>query len=280
MKYKIVADSSSDVLKLNGVCYASAPLKIITNEREFVDDENLDVKDMVDFLGCYKGKSSTSCPNQNDWLHTFGDAERIFCITITATLSGAYNSALLAKQMYEEMYPDRKVYVLNSLTTGPEMSLIIDMIKEQILLEKDYDEICCAIEEYSKNTGLLFVLQSMRNLANNGRVSSIVAKMAGILGIRAVGKASAKGDLEMIDKCRGEAKTLQCLIESLKKEGFVNGKIKIDNCYNEQTAEVFKELVLKNFPDATVEMGKCLGLCSFYAENGGLLIGFEKGSKK
>ena len=70
------------------------------------------------------------------------------------------------------------------------------------------------------------------------------------------------------------------IIDSLKNEGFVDGKIKIDNCCNEKTAEAFKTLVLSTFPEAEVEMGVCLGLCSFYAENGGLLIGFEKGSKK
>ena len=176
MKFKIVADSSSDVLNLNGIDFESAPLKIITAEREFTDDEKLDVKDMVEFLSNYKGKSSTSCPNQNDWLNSFGDADRIFCITITATLSGSYNAAVLAKQMYEEMYPDRKVYVCNSLSTGPEMALIIDKINELVLAGTEYEDICRNIEEYSKNTGLLFVLQSMRNLANNGRVSVLLLK--------------------------------------------------------------------------------------------------------
>ena len=277
MKFKIVSDSSSDVLNLDGVDFESAPLKIITNEKEFTDNENLNVKDMVKFLGSYKGKSSTSCPNQSDWLNTFGDADRIFCITITATLSGSYNSAMLAKQMYEEMYPDRKVYVLNSLSTGPEMALIIDMIRDMILDEMDFEEICNEIEYYSGMTGLIFVLQSMRNLANNGRVSHLVARMAGMLGIRAVGKASDKGDLEMLAKCRGEAKTLQCLIETLKEEGLCDGKVKITHCLNEKTALSLKELINKNFPDAKVEIYGTRGLCSFYAENGGLLIGFEKG---
>ncbi len=276
MKFKIVTDSSSDMITLNGTDFESAPLKIITDEREFTDDAKLDVKDMVDFLSTYKGKSSTSCPNQSDWLNTFGDADRIFCITITATLSGSYNSAVLAKQMYEEMYPDRKVYVLNSLSTGPEMALIIDKINELIQAGTDYEDICNSIEEYSKTTGLLFVLQSMRNLANNGRVSGIAAKMAGILGIRAVGKASSKGDLEMLEKCRGEAKTLQCIVNNLKKEGLTDGCVKIANCLNEKTATTLKEMILNNFPNAKVEIYSCRGLCSFYAENGGLLIGFEK----
>lgn len=100
--------------------------------------------------------------------------------------------------------------------------------------------------------------------------------MAGILGIRAVGKASAKGDLEMLEKCRGEAKTLQCIVENLKKEGLTCGKVKIANCLNERTADLLKEQIISNFLDVSIEVYPCRGLCSFYAENGGLLIGFEK----
>lgn len=202
-KIKIVTDSSSDVLSLENIDFASAPLKIIAEQNEFTDDKNLDVSQMVEFLSKYKGKSSTSCPNPQDWLLAFGDADEIFCITITATLSGSYNAALSAKQIYEEKYPDRKVFVLNSLSTGPEMKLLIEKIREHASLNTPYEKICDEITEYSKNTHLLFMLECMKNLANNGRVSHLVAKAAGLLGIRVIGKASAVGDLETLDKCRG-----------------------------------------------------------------------------
>ena len=87
MKTRIVTDSSSDILTLPKVEFASAPLKIITAEKEYIDDERLNVRQMVDELSEYNGKSSTSCPNPADWLNAFGDAEQIFCITITGTLS-------------------------------------------------------------------------------------------------------------------------------------------------------------------------------------------------
>lgn len=275
-KIKIVADSSSDVLNLSAVPFCSAPLKIITTEKEYVDDINLDVYNMVTELGQYKGKSSTSCPNSADWLETFGDADEIYCVTITATLSGSYNAAMMAKQVYEEMYPERKVFVLNSLTAGPEMSLIIDKIEEMVLADKPFEEICKEVEDYSQKTGLLFVLESMRNLANNGRVSHLVAKMTGILGIRVVGKASDVGDLEPLNKCRGEAKSLNAITEHLSNLGLKTGKVKISHCFNEETAIKLKDLINTKFPKAKVEINECRGLCSFYAEKGGMLIGFEK----
>ena len=273
---KIVSDSSSDVVSLEGVSFASAPLKIITTDQEYVDDEKLDVTQMVDDLLKYKGKSSTSCPNTEDWIRSFGDAEEVFCVTITSTLSGSYNSACIAKEMYEKAHPNRKVFVLDTLSTGPEMKLIIDKIQSLILEGKTFEDICDAITHYRQSTGLFFMLESMKNLANNGRVSPIVAKIAGTLGIRLVGKASEQGDLQPLNKCIGEKKALDTIVTHLKNLGSKIKKINIAHCLNEKAAISLKERILKEFEKVKVEIYKCKGLCSFYAEKGGLLIGYEK----
>jgi len=275
-KFKIVADSSADLLMLSDINFCSAPLKIITAEAEYVDDEKLDVKNMVNRLCKYKGKSSTSCPNPEDWLKAFGDAQFIFCVTITGTLSGSYNAAAVAKDMYESLYPDRKVFVLNSLSTGPEMKLIIEKICSLISETEDFDYICEQTTKYCKQTGLLFVLESMKNLANNGRVSPIVAKAAGLLGIRVVGKASEKGDLQQLDKCRGQEKALSAVVNRMKELGFNGGKVRISHSFNEAAALKLKEMLVLQFENSEIEVYNCRGLCSFYAEKGGLLIGFEK----
>lgn len=273
---KIVADSSGDLMSLEGIAFGSAPLKIITAEKEYLDNANLNVSGMVADLLAYKGRSSTSCPNTGDWLEAFGDTKYIFVVTITATLSGSYNSAVLAKNYYEELYPDRKVFVLNSLSTGPEMALIIDKIKELAVEGLDFDEVCEKITEYSKTTGLLFILESMKNLANNGRVSPLAAKVAGVLGIRVVGKASDKGDLQQLAKARGQEKALQTTVEQLEELGLKNGRVKIAHCENQAAAEKLKAMIEANFQGVQTETYPCRGLCSFYAEKGGMLIGFEK----
>lgn len=275
-KFRIVADSSADMLTLNGIPFGVAPLKIITSEKEFTDDESLNTKEMVDFLANHKGKSSSSCPNPEDWLATFGEAENVFCVAITATLSGSFNAAQIAKEMYEAAHPERKVFVINSLSAGPELALIIEKLKELILNDLSFEEICKKITEYMNSTGLLFMLESMKNLANNGRVSPIVAKAAGLLGIRVVGKASDKGDLQQLAKCKGQEKALNCIVEKIKEAGCINGKIRIAHCFNLAAAENLKKKLYIELPRAKVEIYNCGGLCSFYAEKGGMLVGFEK----
>ena len=403
---RLVADSSADVRSAGDHEIFVAPLKISTKDMSFTDDEALDVGAMVDHLSKYKGRSGTSCPNTEDWIAAFGGAERVIVCTITSNLSGSYNSACLAKAEYEAGDPERRVYVIDSLSTGPECALIlrklselidegleyeeiIDVINEYkastgllfmlksmnnlanngrvshlaasvakvigisaigkasdvgtlemlaafggaervivctitsnlsgsynsaclakaeyeagdperrvyvidslstgpecaLILRKlselideglEYEEIIDVINEYKASTGLLFMLKSMNNLANNGRVSHLAASVAKVIGISAIGKASDVGTLEMLHKCLGEARALATMFSELKEAGLRCGRVSIAHCQNEAAANKLSDMILKELPDCEVEIHTLGGLCSFYAERGGLLVGFEK----
>ena len=275
-KIRIVADSSCDLFDLKQVDFAVAPLKIITAEREFVDDDSLDVSAMVEHFDTYKGKSKSSCPNTSDWIEAFGDADDIFCITITSGLSGSFNSACSAKKIYEAEHEGARVFVIDSLSAGPELTLIIEKLEACIAGGMVYEEICDTITAYQKKTGLVFMLKSLKTFANNGRVSPIVAKLVGIAGICIVGKASTEGTLEPMHKCRGEKRSLETLVQDLEAEGFRSGKVSIGHCLNENAANRLREMILEVFAEAQVEVHAFRGLCSFYAEKGGVLVGFEK----
>ena len=275
-KFKIVADSSADLIELKNIDFASAALKINTDQKDFVDNASLDVKEMLTFLDSYKGKSKTSCPNTEDWLKAFGDADDIICFTITSGLSGSYNTACAAKSIYEDENDGKRVFVVDSLSTGPEIVLLIEKLQEYLASNMDYEEICKKIMEYREQTGLLFMLKSLKNFANNGRIAPALARIVELLGICIVGKASEEGTLEPLHKCRGEVRALSTLVDELKKNGLSSGKVSIAHCENELAAIRLQTLLQANFSDIKIEIHKLRGLCSFYAEKGGLLVGFEK----
>ena len=273
---KIVADTSCDLFALKHSSFACAPMKIITAEKEFVDDEQLNVCAMVEYLDQYKGRSKSSCPNPEDWLSAFDGADDIFCVTITSGLSGSYNSACAAKKTYENENPGKRVFVIDTLSAGPEMSLVVEKLEEMVQDQLSYESICKGISRYLQSTGLLFMLKSLKTFANNGRVSPLVAKLVGIAGICVVGRASNEGTLEPIHKCRGEKRSLETIVAALEKAGFRGGKISIGHCLNEEGALLLKRLILEKFKDAKIEIHPFRGLCSFYAEKGGVLAGFER----
>ncbi len=110
MKYRIVADSSSNILNMDFDEFVCVPMQIQVGNRIFFDDPSLDLEEMLEVLKAHKGKSQTACPGPGDWLEAFGDADRVFCVTVTSGVSGSFLSAKVTKEIYESEYPDRKSF--------------------------------------------------------------------------------------------------------------------------------------------------------------------------
>lgn len=275
MKHKIVMDSAGDLHVLDGANFSCAPLKVMPGDREYVDTADANVAEMVEFLREYKGKASTACPSIGDYVEAFGDAEEVYCVTITSNLSGSYNAAAIAAETWKEQHPQGKIHVFDSLSAGPEMTLLAEKIHCLLQEGRSFEEVVEQAKEYLFHTHLLFSLESLHNLANNGRVPGAVAKLAGMLGLRLIGKASDQGTLQPTGKARGEKKVVPELMKHLESMGYQGGRIRIHHCFNAAGAEELKRSVLEKFPGADVVLSTCGALCSFYAELGGMLIGFE-----
>ena len=193
MKYRIVADSSSNILTMDFEEFACVPMQIQVGNRIFFDDPSLDIEEMLEVLKAHKGKLQTACPGPGDWLDAFGDADRIFCVTVTSGVSGPYLSAKVAKEMYESEYTDRKVLLIDSLACGPKPAMLIIKLRELIEEGLDYPTISERILDYFKRTRLCFMLTSVHNLAMNGRVNPLVEKGIGIMKVRLIAKNSDAG---------------------------------------------------------------------------------------
>ena len=275
MNTKIVVDSSASLYTLQGVDFECVPLKIITDDAEYLDNGTMDALGMAQTLRTYKGKTSTSCPNVSDWLAAYEGADEVYAITITGTLSGSYNAAQLAAEEYQQENPGKRVFVLDSLSTGPEQRLLAEHLRDLLAEGKEFDEICEEMLRYHKHTHLLFSLESLANLARNGRVKPAVAAVARMLGIRVIGQASEAGELDVLCKTRGEHGALERIVLELKEHGYTNGRLHISHCGNPAAAERLKHMGRAVFDGAKVDISECGGLCSYYAELGGLLVGYE-----
>lgn len=275
MKRKIVADSSCDMWELNGVDFAVAPMTISTDNKHYVDNQELDVHLMSEELAKYKGVSHTACPSVGSWLDCYEGFDEIFVITLTGAMSGTYNSAMTAKGIYEEENENVKVHVFDSLSTGPEMRLLIEKLKEMIEEDLTFEEIVEKGQDYLNHTRLFFALKSLHNFAMNGRVSKTVASAIGVLNISIFATASEKGTIQQISKCRGEKKVVKSMIEHLEDAGYHGGKVRISHADNLKLAHNVRDKILELYPNADIIVYPMGGLCTYYAEIGGLLVGCE-----
>lgn len=275
MRYQIVSDSSSNVYGIEGVRYCVVPMKIIAGEREYVDTPQLDVRGMVQDLKSYKGKSGSSCPNAQEWLDAFGDADMVFGVTISRNLSGSYNAAQQAARDFAEEHPNSKIHIFDTLSAGPEMAMVVEKIAALVNEGRSFEEIVAEVRAYQNRTHIIFCLESMNNLARNGRVNPAVAKIASVLGIRACGEAQ-NGQIIPTQKPRGQKKATEVLANMVRERGFTNDSwLRIAHCFGEPQAQALIAEVRKDFPNARYTIEPTGALCSFYAEEGGLMIALE-----
>jgi len=278
--FHIVADSGCDLFALAGASLSIAPLTISTGTVHYRDDENLNCAMMIEELLAHKGRSFTSCPCLEDWLEAFTPKDgtipdELYIVTLTSALSGTYNSAMLARDAYLEKHPGVKIAVIDSLSVGPEMRLLMEKIVQLKAQGLSFAETVEQVRAYSKQTRLFFAFRSLHNLAQNGRVSKLVAAAAGVLGISVYGTASEKGQIESMGKARGDKRVITSLLDAMTEAGFKGGRVCISHTENEELAQKLADAVLARVPGSDVVIYPVRGLCSYYCERGGICVACE-----
>lgn len=279
MKWKIVVDSGCDFKTVEnlpeGVSFQNVPLTIQIGSEIFVDDEGLNIDQMMETLYATKSSAGSSCPSPDAFLQAYQGAENVIAMTITGSLSGSQNSAQLAKNLLLEENPVVNVHVIDSLSAGGEMDLIVLELIRLIEAGLSFEEVVKAITDYQSKTKLLFILSKVDNLVKNGRLSKLVGKVVGLLNIRMVGEASSEGKLELLQKARGQKKSVIIAVEELLKAGYKGGRVVIAHANNIKICQQLAEKIQEKFPEAKVTFLATSGLCNFYAEEGGVLLGYE-----
>lgn len=272
---KYVIDSASDLKEYPGIDLNLVPLTLATDDKQFVGDKYLNVPEVLDFFSKHHGRSFTSCPSTQAWLDAYEGGDEIYVVTITSGLSGTYNGANVAKDQYLSEHPDSKICIVDSLATGPGEVLLMEKIVELKAQGKSFEEVSKEIIDYRNHLRLFFGLGSLHNLAQNGRVSKLVASAVGIMNIRVLGTASKEGKIDSIGKFRGEKKLLSGILEEIKKTGYKNGKIRICHVENQALSLSLEEALKEEFGQVDIKSIPAGGLCSFYAERNGIIVGVE-----
>lgn len=276
MKWSIITDSSCEYIGENTkeLVFDKVPFVITVDGVDYVDDDKADILDMVERMEKSTEESFTSCPSPGNWCEKFKTAEQSIVITISSGVSGSYNSAVIARDMICEKYPEKKICVLDSLSAGSAQSLLVKRAEELINSGKTFEEVAKDLEECVKKTNTVFALSSFGNLVKSGRMNKLVGVIVGKLGIWGIGGASEQGKIITKGKARGPIKMMNTVIEDMKENGYNGGEVMITHCQNPQLAEKLKEKIGEIWETALVTIISAGGLCSYYAEKGGLIIAY------
>lgn len=278
MKWNVVTDSSCDlfpaVLQNGEVQISSVPFIISVGSRDFIDNETLNTSDMLDAMEHCEQASHTSCPSPQGWLEQFEKADFSIAIPISSKLSGSMNSAMLAKELILERFPEKKIAVLDSHSTGPEIVMCVEKICDLIDAGADFEKVVSEAEAFLRDTHIMFALSSFDNLIKNGRMSKVMGFVASKLGMWGIGIGSDEGTIEIKGKTRGTTKAIAMLLEDMKERNFCGGKVVISHCHNLDTAERLQNKIKELWQDAKISIMPTRGLCSYYAERGGLIVSY------
>lgn len=275
--WNLVTDSSCDLKSLETpdeqISFSSVPFIIRAGDQEFIDDEQLDTEKMVNSLSEIKEAGRTACPAPETWLERFRHAGNVIAVTISSNLSGSYNSACLARDMLLEKEPDRNIAVIDSKSAGPELTMIVRKLQSLVRDGLPFAEIVEKLNRFADQTETIFALTSFDNLVKNGRVGRVAGFVAGKLGMCGIGVAN-DGRIDVKSKVRGTQRALKAIIDDMKAHAFSQGPVLISHCLNEELALRLRTLIQETWSAAQVDIMPTRGLCSFYAEKGGMIVAY------
>lgn len=279
--WNIVSDSSCD-LRMAGwdspsVRFETVPLRIQVGTREFLDDDNLMVPDLLDAMAAEKSAASSACPSPAAFARAFEAGDRTVCFTISSNLSGTYNAAVMAREMVLEEHPEKQICIIDSKSTSGAMALLIYRARELMEADTtgDFEGICNQLWLYQAALRTCFTLENFDNLIKNGRMRPLVGTLLHSLGIHVIADATPQGTIHVADKARGEAKTYRAITALMgASKDCTDAHVIVAHCENLAGAMKLKQQILEDLPVKEVEILSCRGLTSFYAMQKGLIIGY------
>lgn len=280
MNYKIVADSSCDLYKEleDKLNVSLVPFKIDVDEMQFVDDKNLNVNELIHAMKNSPNPVRTSCPSPGDFVEEYRKAgvDNIFVVTISSPLSGTYNSALLAKEMFKEEEPNKFIHVFDSKSASIGETLVAMKIHELIEKKLSNLEIIEKVEKYIKEKRTYFILESLDNLIKNGRISKTKGLIANVLNLKPVMGSDEDGNIKLVENARGTKKAFRRLVEIIGETGerFEERILAISHANALERAEELKKEIQSRYNFKDIILVKQAGLSTAYANDGGIILIF------
>ena len=278
MSFHIVCDSCTDLTEedLKKGCYTLVPLTLLVDGEEIIDDETFDQADFLAKVAASKEAVKSACPAPESYMEAYSKADDIYVVTLSAELSGSYNSAVLGKNLYEEENGTKNIHVVNSRGAATTQVLIARKLNEYASQGMPFEEVVDKIEEYTTSLRTYFVLETLEVLRKNGRLARLSATIAGALNIKPVMIGTRDGVIQKAAQARGMKKALAKMVEHMGSEGrdLTRRQFVISHCNCYERAVYVKELIKKHLHAEDVDIVDTKGVSSLYACDGGIIVSY------
>lgn len=275
--YKIIVDSCGELteeMKADGH-FVSVPLTLEIDGEDIIDNESFDQASFLQKVAKSETSPKSACPSPNAYMVEMEcDAERVYAVTLSAQLSGSYNSACLAKDLYEEDDEDKLIHIFDSKSASIGETLIALKIAECENAGMSFEQVIETVDEYIAGQHTFFVLETLDTLRKAGRLSNLKAAIAGTLNIKPIMGSTDEGSIQQLAQARGMVKALdkmgQCLCDVT--ENASEKILAISHCNCPERAAQLKEKMLQLIDCKDVFVVDTQGVSSMYANDGGIIM--------
>ncbi len=278
MAYKIIGDSCTDLTKemKKEMKVELVPLSIQLDGETIYDDADFDQEDFLKKLEKSPNCPKSSCPSPDTYMKLYEGEGDVYVVTLSSSLSGSYNSALLAKRLYLEEHPDKNIAVFDSRSASVGQTLIVKKIYEYGEEGKSFEEIVQLVEQYRDELNTKFVLENLDTLRKNGRLNSLQAILVSALNIKPVMGATPEGTINKLGQARGILKALSLMAKLIEEDAgsVINKTLGIAHCNNLERAIFIKDEILKRLPFKDWLIVNTAGISTMYANNGGVIVSY------
>lgn len=279
MSYKIIVDSCGELtqkMKRKGI-YSSAPLSMEVDGDWIVDDETFDQADFLKRVAASPECPKSSCPSPEKYMELYdGEEERVYAVTLSAELSGSYNSAQLGKDLWMEEHAgqEKSIYVFNSRSASVGETLIACKIEECEEKGMSFDEVVSAVEAYIAGQHTYFVLENLDTLRKNGRLTGIKSLVASALNIKPVMGSTPEGKICQLGQARGMKRALAKMADQIAADGenTKNKVLAISHCNCPEWAREMGRMIKDKIPVKSSFIVDTAGISSMYANDGGIIV--------
>ena len=277
MSYKVVIDSCGELLDewKQDPRFESVALTLSVDGVNIIDDETFDqavfLKRVAECPECPK----SACPSPERYMRAFDcEAEHVYAVTLSAELSGSYNSAVLGKNLLQEDHPDRQIHIFNSKSASVGQTLIAMKIQECEEAGLPFEQVIETVDAYIEQQHTFFVLDNLETLRKNGRLSKAKALVASALKIKPVMGSTEEGAICQLDQARGMNKALVKMAQAIVEKTADSGQktLAISHCNCHERAILLKNALEERMPIKKIVILDTAGVSSMYANDGGVIV--------
>lgn len=277
MSYRIIGDSCTDLTKEQRDTneYYLVPLTLEVGEDTFIDDATFNQKLFIEKMAAYPEAPKSACPAPEAYMELFEGIDDVYVVTLSSQLSGSYNCAELARNLYLEQ-KEKNIAIIDSKSASCGQALIAGKIKEYVDKGFQFEQVVEQVNKYRDEMNTMFVLESLENLRKNGRLSNMKAFIANALNIKPVMGATKEGMITQLDQGRGMKKALSKMVDIIAENVKEPQEkvLAIAHCNNLERAELVKKEIENKIPFKDVTIAETAGVSTLYANDGGIIIAY------